>query len=150
MLNSCHIMGRLGKDPEVKQVQNGKPFANFSIACERDFKGADGKRETDWIRCVCFGATAEFVGRYLRKGRAVCVEGRLQNRKWEKDGQQREQAEIVVNNVYFANSPPQNGRENPPDSGYQGGGQNAPYQQGQSAGYGGGYGGYGGGYGGGR
>lgn len=132
MLNKCCIMGRLGQDPEIRQTQGGKPVANFSIACERDFKGADGNRETDWIRCACFGATAEFAGRYLRKGRAVCVEGRLQIRKWtDNNGQQRESAEIVVNNVYFADSPhderqggggyQSQGAGQPPSNGYHGG-----------------------------
>lgn len=151
MLNVCTIMGRLGQDPEIRQTQSGKPVANFTIACDRDFKNAEGKHETDWIRCVCFGATADFVGRFLRKGRAVCVDGRLQVRKWtDSNGQQRESAEIVASNVYFADSPSRDGQAQggypPQAAGYQGG------QYGGQPGYGGGYGnGYqnpGGGYGG--
>lgn len=157
MLNVCTIMGRLGQNPEVRQTQSGKPVANFTIACERDFKNAEGQKETDWIRCACFGATADFVGRYIKKGRAVCVEGRLQIRKWtDRDGNAKETAEIVANNVYFADSP---NRDNgqiqgsyPPQAAgyqpnYQGGGQYGD-QPGYGGGYGNGYQNPGGGYGG--
>lgn len=147
MLNVCNIVGRLGKDPEVRQTQGGKSVVNFTLACERDFKNQDGTKETDWIPCVSFGQTADFISRYARKGRALCVVGRLQVREWtDADGGKHSITEILVNNVYFADSPQR-------DNGYQGG--NAGYPAGSPGGYGGGYqngnrnqGGYGGGYGG--
>ena len=145
-LNVCIVCGRMGGDPEFRQTQGGNPVSNFSIACDRDYKNQDGTKQTDWFQCVCFGKTAEFISRYGKKGRSVIVNGRLQVREWtDNNGGKRTVTEILVNNAQFADSPQ---HENPPDSGYGGGGQNAPYQQGQSAGYGGGYGGYGGGYGG--
>lgn len=152
MINTCVIGGRLGQDPEIRQTQNGTPCANFSIACERNFKNQQGQHDTDWIRCACFGATADFAGKYLRRGRMVCVVGRLQSRKWtDRNGQEKETTEIIVENIHFADSPQRDSA--PAGNGYQGG--NAGYSAGSPGGYGGGYqngnrnqGGYGGGYGG--
>lgn len=155
MLNTCVLMGRLGRDPELRQTQGGKPIVTFSIACDRDFKGADGQKETDWISCVAFGATAEFVGKYATKGRTLVVHGRLQNRKWtDQSGTEKQVSEIIVNNAYFGDSkrdeqtqggyPPQAAGYQP---NYQGGGQYGG-QPGYSGGYGNGYQNPGGGYGG--
>lgn len=142
MLNSCHIMGRLGQDPEVRQTQSGKIVANFSIACDRDFKSQDGTKQTDWFPVVCFGTTADFVGRYLSKGRAVCVTGRLQVREWtDNNGGKRSATEILASNVYFADSPKSNDTPDNHSSGYQGTGQNGypagGYHNGGQNGYGG-------------
>ena len=81
MLNRIVIMGRLGRDPEVRYTQAGKPVASFSLAVDRDFKDkASGERATDWIPVVAWEARAKFVQQYFHKGQMAVVEGRLQIR----------------------------------------------------------------------
>lgn len=106
MLNRCIIMGRLGRDPELRYTQNGTPVSSFTLAVDRDFKDKQtGERATDWINVVAWRSTAEFVSRYFSKGRMAVVEGRLQMRDWtDKEGNKRTTAEVVANNVYFADS----------------------------------------------
>ena len=106
MLNSLTVMGRLTRDPELRYAgSNNTPVASFSIACERDFKGADGEKVTDFFDCVAWRNTAEFVSKYFTKGRMIVLDGRLQSRKWEdKDGNKRVSVEIVAENVYFGDS----------------------------------------------
>ena len=105
MLNHIDIMGRLGKDPELRHTNSGKAVASFSLAVERDFKNQDGTRTTDWIDCVAWGNTAEFVSRNFSKGRMAAVSGSLQMRKWtDKNGQNRISSEVNASNVYFADS----------------------------------------------
>lgn len=106
MLNKIIIMGRLTRDPEVKQTSTGVQVARFSVAVERDFKGQSGEKETDFIDCTAWRNTADFVGKYFSKGRMIAIEGRLQIRTWEKDGEKRKAAEIVADGVYFADSKP--------------------------------------------
>lgn len=104
-LNFINVMGRLARDPEMRHTNSGKAVANFSLAVERDRKGDNGEREVDWLDCIAWGNTAEFVCRNLTKGRMVVVVGRLQIRDWtDKDGIKRRNAEIVVSSVYFADS----------------------------------------------
>ena len=103
MLNHIVVMGRLTRDPELRRTASGIAVANFSIAVERDFPSQDGSRETDFIDCVAWKHTAEFVGKYFSKGKQIAVKGRLQIRSWtDKDGNKRRTAEIVADNVYFA------------------------------------------------
>lgn len=110
MLNKIVIMGRLVKDPELKQTQNGLPVASFRIASDRDFKDQNGNKETDFIDVVAWRQTAEFVCKYFTKGRMAVVEGRLQIRPWtDKDGGKRYATEIVANSVYFGDSKPDTG-----------------------------------------
>ena len=99
-------MGRLGRDPEVRYTQAGRPVASFSLAVDRDFKDkASGERVTDWIPVVAWEARAKFVQQYFRKGQLAVVEGRLQIRDWtDKDGNKRRSAEVVADNVYFGDS----------------------------------------------
>lgn len=99
-------MGRLGRDPEVRYTQAGRPVASFSLAVDRDFKDkASGGRVTDWIPVVAWEARAKFVQQYFRKGQLAVVEGRLQIRDWtDKDGNKRRSAEVVADNVYFGDS----------------------------------------------
>ena len=99
-------MGRLGRDPEVRYTQAGRPVASFSLAVDRDFKDkASGERATDWIPVVAWEARAKFVQQYFRKGQLAVVEGRLQIRDWtDKDGNKRRSAEVVADNVYFGDS----------------------------------------------
>jgi single-strand DNA-binding protein len=105
MLNNITIMGRLTRDPELRRTQNGIAVTSFSIACDRDYKPENGERETDFIDCVAWRGTAEFVQKYFAKGRMAVVSGRLQIRPWtDKDGNKRRSAEIVAENVYFGDS----------------------------------------------
>lgn len=105
MLNRIVLMGRLTRDPELRHTQSGTAVAGFSLAVERDFKGDTGDRETDFIDCVAWRSTAEFVSRYLSKGRMAIVDGRLQMRDWtDRDGNKRRSAEVVADHVYFGDS----------------------------------------------
>ena len=105
MLNHITIMGRLTKDPEMRRTGSGVAVTSFTIACDRDFKGNSGEKETDFIEITAWRNTAEFVSKYFTKGRMAVVSGRLQIRSWtDKDGNKRKSAEVVADNVYFADS----------------------------------------------
>ena len=99
-------MGRLGRDPEVRYTQAGRPVASFSLAVDRDFKDkASGERATDWIPVVAWEARAKFAQQYFHKGQLAVVEGRLQIRDWtDKDGGKRRSAEVIADQVYFGDS----------------------------------------------
>ena len=106
MLNHITIMGRLTRDPELRRTGSGVAVASFSLAVDRDFgKNDNGERETDFIDCVAWRQTGEFVSKYFTKGRMAVVSGRLQIRSWtDKDGNKRRTAEVVADNVYFGDS----------------------------------------------
>ncbi len=106
MLNHITIMGRLTRDPELRRTGSGVAVASFSLAVDRDFgKNENGERETDFIDCVAWRQTGEFVSKYFTKGRMAVVSGRLQIRSWtDKDGNKRRTAEVVADNVYFGDS----------------------------------------------
>ena len=106
MLNHIVIMGRLTRDPELRRTGSGVAVASFSLAVDRDFSPKDGsERETDFIDCVAWRQTGEFVSKYFTKGRMAVVSGRLQIRSWtDKDGNKRRTAEVVADNVYFGDS----------------------------------------------
>lgn len=105
MLNRIILMGRLTRDPELRHTQSGTAVASFSLAVDRDFKGQDGERETDFIDIVAWRGTGEFVSKYFFKGRMAVVEGRLQVRDWtDKDGNKRRSFEVVADSVYFGDS----------------------------------------------
>ena len=106
MLNHIVIMGRLTRDPELRRTGSGIAVASFSVAVDRDFGGRDGgEKETDFIDCVAWRQTGEFVSKYFTKGRMIVVSGRLQIRSWtDKDGNKRRTAEVVADNVYFGDS----------------------------------------------
>ena len=106
MLNHITIMGRLNRDPELRRTGSGIAVASFSVAVDRDFGGRDGgEKETDFIDCVAWRQTGEFVSKYFTKGRMIVVSGRLQIRSWnDKDGNKRRTAEVVADNVYFGES----------------------------------------------
>ena len=98
-------MGRLTIDPELRRTGSGTAVTSFSLACDRDFKSQSGEKETDFIEVVAWKNTAEFVSKYFSKGRMAVVEGRLQIRDWtDKAGNKRTTAEVVADNVYFADS----------------------------------------------
>ena len=106
MLNHIVIMGRLTRDPELRRTGSGIAVASFSLAVDRDFAPKDGgERETDFIDCVAWRQTGEFVSKYFQKGSMAVVSGRLQIRGWtDKDGNKRRTAEVVADNVYFGSS----------------------------------------------
>ena len=105
MLNKIILMGRLAREPELKRTTSGTAVTSFSLAVDRDFKSQSGEKETDWIDCVAWRGTAETVCKYFTKGRMMIVVGRLQIRDWtDKDGGKRRSAEVVAENVYFADS----------------------------------------------
>lgn len=105
MLNKIFVMGRLTRDPELRRTNSGTAVTSFTLAVDRDFKNADGTKETDFIDCVAWRSTAEFAAKYFTKGRMAVVEGKLQIRDWQdKDGNKRRNAEVIADNVYFGDS----------------------------------------------
>ena len=118
MLNHITIMGRLTRDPELRYTQSQTPVASVTLAVDRDFGSRDGgEKQTDFIDCVAWRQTAEFVSKYFTKGRMAVVSGRLQIRDWtDREGGKRRSAEVVVDNVYFGDS-----RRDNNDSGSYGG-----------------------------
>lgn len=103
MLNQIVIMGRLTRDPELRYTQSGTPVASFTLAVDRDFADKEnGERQTDFIDCVAWRQSGEFVTKYFQKGSMAIIKGRLQIRDWEdKDGNKRRSAEVVADSVYF-------------------------------------------------
>ena len=113
MLNKIIIMGRFTHDPELRRTGSGAAVTSFSLACDRDFKSQSGEKETDFIEVVAWKNTAEFVSKYFSKDRMAVVEGRLQIRDWtDKAGNKRTTAEVVADNVYFADSKRSESNEN--------------------------------------
>ena len=129
MLNHIVLMGRLTRDPELRRTGSGTAVASFTIAVDRDFSGKDStEKETDFIECVAWRQTGEFVSKYFSKGRMAVVSGRLQIRGWtDKEGNKRRTAEVVADNVYFGDSKKEETTNNSASNG---------------GGYGGGFGGY--------
>lgn len=105
MLNHITIMGRMTRDPELRYTKSETPVASFTLAVDDDFKGTDGSKTTQFIDCVAWRNTAEFVSRYFEKGSMAVVSGRLQIRDWtDNNGGKRRSAEVVVDNIYFGES----------------------------------------------
>ena len=104
-LNRSIVMGRFTADPELKTTGSGVSVCSFTLAVDQDYKPKEGERGVDWIDCVAWRHTAEFVCKYFGKGRMAVVEGRLQTRTYEdKDGHKRKVTELVADNVYFGDS----------------------------------------------
>lgn len=104
-LNRVILMGRMTRDPELRRTGNGVPVTSFTLAVDRDFKAQNGQKETDFIDIVAWRNTAEFASKYFGKGRMAVVEGSLQIREWkDKDGNNRRNAEVIADNIYFADS----------------------------------------------
>ena len=105
-LNQVTLMGNLTRDPELRQTPNGQNVTSFSLALNRAYKDASGEWQevTDYIDIVCWGPLAERVAQYLSKGRRCLVQGRLQSRSWEQDGQKRSKVEVLANDVTFLDS----------------------------------------------
>ena len=131
MLNCITIMGRLTRDPELRRTGNGIAVASFTVAVDRDF-AQDGKKETDFVDCVAWRQTGEFVSKYFKKGSMIAVKGRLQIRNWnDKDGNKRKTAEVVADNCYFGSTKS--------DSGYSNSGNGYGNNGADYSGYAGGY-----------
>ena len=115
MLNRIIIMGRLTADPELRRTGSGIAVTSFTIAVDRDFSTKDGgEKETDFIDCVAWRNTGEFVAKYFTKGRMAVVSGRLQIRSYtDKDGNKRRVAEIVADSIYFGDSKNSNADQPP-------------------------------------
>jgi len=99
-VNKVILVGNLGNDPEIKQTGNGTSLANFSVATSESWT-KDGQRQerTEWHRVTCWGKLADIVGQYVTKGSKVYIEGKLQTRSWEQDGQKRYATEIVARDL---------------------------------------------------
>ena len=106
MLNHITLMGRLVADPELRRTGSGVAVASFRIAVDRDFAPKDGgERKADFITCVAWRQTGEFISKYFTKGRMIVVDGRLEMRDWtDKEGNKRTTAEVIVDNAYFGDS----------------------------------------------
>lgn len=116
MLNRIVVMGRLTRDPELRYTQSNTPVASFTLAVDRDFSGKDGgEKQTDFIDCVAWRQTGEFVSKYFAKGSMAVVSGRLQSRKWQDNqGNNRTNWEVNADNVYFGESKKDNSTHTAP------------------------------------
>jgi single-strand DNA-binding protein len=110
-LNQVTLMGNLTRDPELRQTPTGQNVTSFSLALNRSYKDSNGdwQEATDYIDIVCWGPLAERVAQYLSKGRRCLVQGRLQSRSWEQEGQKRSKVEVLANDVTFLDSRGENG-----------------------------------------
>jgi len=111
MVNKATLIGRLGKDPEVRYTADGTMITNFNLATDEQWKDKNGEKvqKTEWHRIVTFGKLAEICGNYLVKGKLIFIEGRIQTRSWEdKDGVKRFTTEIVASNMQMLDSKGQN------------------------------------------
>jgi len=105
-VNQVILLGNLTRDPELRQTPSGQSVCSFSLALNRAYKGQNGEWQeaTDYIDCVAWGPLAERVSQYLSKGRRALVQGRLQSRSWEQEGQKRSKVEVLANDVTFVDS----------------------------------------------
>lgn len=102
-MNKIILIGRLTKDPEVRSTSTGITTANFTVAAQRPFKNKNGEQEADFLPCVAFRNSAEFISKFFKKGSMICVEGRVQTRSYDAaDGTKRYVTEVVVENAEFA------------------------------------------------
>lgn len=126
-LNMIVIQGRLTRDPELRRTGSGLAVTSFSVAVERDWPNRDtGEKETDFIDCVAWRQTGEFVSKWFAKGGMIVVSGRLQIKKWtDNNGVKRHSPEIVVDNVYFGES--KKDRDAREKNAYSVGVENTPY-----------------------
>ena len=124
MLNHITLMGRLVRDPELRRTGSGVAVASFRVAVDRDYSPKDGgERKADFIDCVAWRQTGEFISKYFAKGRMIVVDGRLEMRDWtDKEGNKRISAEVIVDNAYFGDSK----RDGDSGSAYSGNSYSAP------------------------
>ena len=105
--NQVILMGNLTRDPELRSTPTGQSVCSFSLALNRSYKGSDGNWQevTDYVDCVAWGPLGERVSQYLQKGRPCLVNGRLQSRSWEQEGQKRSKLEVIASDVTFLGTP---------------------------------------------
>lgn len=105
-LNKVLLYGNLTRDPEIRSLPSGQQVATFGLATNRSFTNKEGQKQeqTEFHNIVAFGRQAEVMGQYLKKGRPVFIDGRLQTRSWEAEGQKKYRTEIVVDNFQFGPS----------------------------------------------
>ena len=105
MLNKVILIGRFTRDPELRSTPQGASTCSFSLAVDRNYQSAGGERQTDFINCVAWRQTAEFISKYFQKGNLICVEGSIQTRSWkDNDGNNRYATDVVVDRSYFVES----------------------------------------------
>ena len=120
MLNQLSIMGRFTAPPELKYTSNNTAVLSFTLAVDRDYSGKDKEKQTDFIECVAWRHTAEFISKYFTKGSRAGVTGKLYSRKWtDKDGNKRTAWEAQVDNIYFADSKKPTSEASEPVTGYE-------------------------------
>lgn len=125
MINMVALMGRLTYEPELRSTPNGVSVLRFQIACDRNYQRSGQDRQADFIDCVAWRQTAEFISRFFHRGDMIAVEGTIQTSNYtDKDGNKRKQIEVLANNVSFCGSKSENGSQ-----GTQGA-QNEQYTQG--------------------
>lgn len=122
-LNQVILMGNLTRDPELRQTPSGQQVCSFSLALNRSYKDQNGdwQEATDYIDVVAWGPLGERVAQYLSKGRRALVQGRLQSRSWEQEGQKRSKVEVLASDVTFLDSRGESGENH----GNNGGGASA-------------------------
>ena len=113
-MNNITLMGRLTRDPELRRTQSGTAVTSFTLAVNRDYSGKDEERKTDFIDCVAWKGTGEFISKHFTKGQMMAVAGSLQIRGWtDKDGNKRRSAEVLVNRAYFTGNSKNDYTDNP-------------------------------------
>ena len=113
-LNKAILYGNLTRDPELKALPSGQQVANFSLATNRFYKDRDGAKQeqTEFHNVVAFGRQAELIGQYVKKGKPLYIEGRIQTRSWEKDGQKQYRTEVVIEQFQFGPASVEGGYRN--------------------------------------
>lgn len=130
-MNKILLIGRLVKDPELRYTQGGTGVASFTLAVNRRFANQNGEREADFINCVAWNKTAEFVANYFKKGQEMALEGRLQVRSYDgNDGQRHWVTEVVVEQVEFVGGKKDGGNNNSASGGPGGSNYNSQNQLG--------------------
>ena len=119
-VNKTILVGRLGKDPEVRKTPNGATVCSFSIATSEKYKDKQGNQqeETEWHNIVAWNKTAECLGQYLRKGSLVYLEGKLKTDSWEDNGVKKYKTNVIVNNFQFLDSKPQDNQQQQAPQGF--------------------------------
>ena len=112
MINMVALMGRLTYEPELRTTPSGVSVIRFQVACDRNYQRAGAERQADFIDCVAWRQTAEFISRFFHKGSMIAVEGSIQTQNFtDKNGNQRKSVEVVANNVSFCGSKPETGTQ---------------------------------------
>ncbi|MFI4881770.1 MAG: single-stranded DNA-binding protein [Phycisphaerales bacterium JB064] len=106
-MNSVNLMGRLGRDVELRYTSNNNAVAALSVAVEDRYRAKDGttKKSVVWVECEAWGKVAETIARYFKKGDKILLEGRLKLDQWEQDGQKRSKLKVALNNFHFIENP---------------------------------------------